>query len=233
MLFYLPDFSLPVLPETEARHALQVLRLNAGDDIDLSDGKGKRAKAKILEAKAGNCSLALSDITETSPLTSAEIHLAVAPTKNADRMEWLVEKGTELGCRGFHFFRSSRTERNHLNLERMERIALSAMKQSGQYFLPEMHWYKKPEDLPMGSFDRIVIADLSARENRLQQIPCNKMLMLIGPEGDFTESELSWLSELKTESIRFLPQVLRTETAALYALSLALLTAQENVIHGS
>ena len=80
--------------------------------------------------------------------------------------------------------------------------------------------------LPLGGFDRIITADLSAAENRLQEIPYKKMLLLIGPEGDFNTDELQWLKGKSTESLRFLPQVLRTETAALYALTLALVSGR-------
>ncbi len=226
MLFYLPDFQNPILPETEARHALQVLRLKKGDQIRVSDGKGRIAKGQILSDKPANCRLDLREEERVKPLREEEIHLAIAPTKNADRMEWLEEKGSELGCNGFHFFKSARTERSNLNLERIEKIALSAMKQSGQFYLPEIHWHKSLDALPMGDFDRIITADLSAAENRLQEIPYKKMLLLIGPEGDFDSKELQWLKEKSTESLRFLPQVLRTETAALYALTLALVSGR-------
>ena len=226
MLFYLPDFENPVLPESEARHALQVLRMKKGDRLHVSDGKGGKASAQIQSESTSACKLQLNDIEHVNKFQSGDIFLAVAPTKNADRMEWLVEKGTELGCAGFHFFRSKRTERNHLNLERLEKIALSAMKQSGQYYLPEIHWHRSTADLPVQQFDRIVTADLSASENRLKEIPYNKMLLLIGPEGDFTPEELQWLSGKSTESVRFLPQVLRTETAALYALTLAMVSGR-------
>lgn len=226
MLFYLPDFANPVLPETEARHALQVLRMKKGDSLQVSDGKGGFAEAVIGSESTSACKLQLSEIKHFTKPQEGEIFLAVAPTKNADRMEWLVEKGTELGCAGFHFFRSKRAERNHLNLERLEKIALSAMKQSGQYHLPEIHWHKSLSDVPLSEFDRLVTADLSATENRLNAIPFSKMLLLIGPEGDFTPEELRWLAGKSTEALRFLPQVLRTETAALYALTLAMVSGR-------
>ena len=222
-LFYLPDFESEILPEPEARHVLQVLRMRKGDLLQLTDGKGRRATGRILQEKVSQCRLEITDIQSVERFRSGEIHLAVAPTKNADRMEWLVEKATELGCNGFHFFQSERTARSHLNLERLERVALSAIKQSGQYHLPEIKWHKQLQQLPLADFDRIVIADLSSSHTRLNPIPFRKMLLLIGPEGDFTAEELVWLGTQKTESIRFLPQVLRTETAALYALSLAIL----------
>ena len=226
MLFFLPDFENPVLPETEARHALQVLRMKKGDSLQVSNGKGGLAEAVIVSESISACKVQLTEIKHFTKPQQGEIFLAVAPTKNADRMEWLVEKGTELGCGGFHFFRSKRTERNHLNLERLEKIALSAMKQSGQYFLPEIYWHKILSDVPLNDFDRIITADLSAAENKLKEIPFNKMLLLIGPEGDFTPEELQWLAGKSTETVRFLPQVLRTETAALYALTLAMVSGR-------
>jgi len=222
-LFYLPDFESEILPEAEAKHALQVLRMRKGDLLQLTDGKGRICKGRILQEKVTQCRLEITDIQSVERFRSGEIHLAVAPTKNADRMEWLVEKATELGCNGFHFFHSERTTRSRLNLERLERVALSAIKQSGQCHLPEINWYPELQQLPFAAFDRVVTADLSSSENRLRPISFRKMLLLIGPEGDFTAEELTWLGTQKTESIRFLPQVLRTETAALYALSLGIL----------
>lgn len=223
-LFFLPDFQNPTLPEQEARHAIQVLRLRKGDVLHLTDGKGRRATGRILSEKSSDCKLEVSEIQLVEPFRSEEIHLAVAPTKNADRMEWLVEKATELGCNGLHFFHSERTGRQQLNMERMQRIALSALKQSGQHYLPSIAWYQDLRQLPLPDFDRVITADLSSSESRLTSRPFRKMLLLIGPEGDFSGEELSWLASQQTESIRFLPQVLRTETAALYALSMGILS---------
>jgi 16S rRNA (uracil1498-N3)-methyltransferase len=221
MLFYLPDFAKPILPETEARHVLQVLRMKAGDVLDVTDAAGQKGKARLLNEKPGNCLLQVLESETTDRLWTGEFWLAVAPTKNLDRMEWLVEKATEIGCQGFHFFRSRRTERNQLNTERLNKIALSAMKQSGQFFLPQIHWHDKLQLVPFGEFNRIITADLSAKETKIKQGKHEKILLLIGPEGDFTPEELDFLAEKKTESLRFLPQVLRTETAALYSLMLA------------
>jgi len=221
MLFYLPDFAKPILPETEARHVLQVLRMKTGDVLDVTDAAGKKGKARLLNEKPGNCLLQVLESETTDRLWTGEFWLAVAPTKNLDRMEWLVEKATEIGCQGFHFFRSRRTERNQLNTERLNKIALSAMKQSGQFFLPQIHWHDKLQLVPFGEFNRIITADLSAKETKIKQGKHEKILLLIGPEGDFTPEELDFLAEKKTESLRFLPQVLRTETAALYSLMLA------------
>jgi len=223
-LFYLPDFQSAVLPEPEARHALQVLRLHKGDELLLTDGKGHRGKARILAEKINQCQLEILEQEKIPTFRSEEIHLAVAPTKNSERMDWLVEKATELGCNGFHFFKSERTGRNQLNLDRLQRIALSAIKQSGQYYLPEIHWYNSLNAVPFSSFDRIITADLSGKESRLAPLSFQKMLLLIGPEGDFSPAELEFLQRQQTEAVRFLPQVLRTETAGLYALTLALVS---------
>jgi 16S rRNA (uracil1498-N3)-methyltransferase len=224
MLFYLPDLQQNLLPETEARHALQVLRLRKGDLISVTDGKGNRAQARILSEKTSACLLEISGNEHITPYRQEEIHLAVAPTKNSERMDWLIEKATEIGCNGFHFFKSDRTGRSHMNLERLQRIALSAIKQSEQYYLPEIKWYEKVQLLPFSNFDRIITADLSSKNTRLTPKTFRKMLFLIGPEGDFSPEELDWLTGQSTESVRFLPQVLRTETAALYALSLGVLS---------
>lgn len=221
MTFYLPDFETPVLPENESLHCLKVLRLGKSDLIQVVNGKGRQGLARIADPHPKKCRLEMVEETLIARTHSPTLWLGVAPTKNLDRMEWMVEKGTEIGCDGFLFIRTARTERDHLNLERLEKIAVSAMKQSGQAWLPEIEWVNQWKSIPWGRFNRIVTADLSTENTHLHLDPGDRCLILIGPEGDFTPAELEDLKALKAESIRLRPQVLRTETAAIFALSMA------------
>jgi 16S rRNA (uracil1498-N3)-methyltransferase len=221
MLFYLPEFHKPVLPETESMHCVKVLRKGKGDTIRVTDGLGNMADARITDPNPKRCGLELLNPIEKPKDWEGNVWLAVAPTKNLDRMEWLVEKATEIGCDGFLFVRTARTERDHLNLERLQKVALSAMKQSGQASLPDMIWAPKWNQIPWEKFDRILTADLTAHNPEWKRDLNSRSLLFIGPEGDFTPQELDDLKQHQAESIRLRPQVLRTETAALYALMLA------------
>jgi 16S rRNA (uracil1498-N3)-methyltransferase len=221
MLFYLPDFAHPVLSEPESMHCVKVLRMQKGNELEITDGAGHFGKARILDPNPKRCGLEITSQTTKAKDWTGTLWLAVAPTKNIDRMEWMVEKCTEIGCDGFLFVRTERTERDHLNLERLQKVALSAMKQSGQAWLPEILWASKWSAIPWARFDRIVTADLGSENKKLERKETDSCLLFIGPEGDFTTKELEDLKNRKAESIRLRPQVLRTETAALFALSLA------------
>ncbi len=217
MLFYLPDFNKPVLPETDALHVVKVLRKKKGDFIRVSDGKGRKARARIESADIRNCLLQLSE-AEFEEKSETEIWLAVAPTKQMERMEWMVEKCTEIGVDGFVFFQATRSERNSLKLERLQKVAISAMKQSGQVWLPSVFWYPDWKQFPWQEFQTIFVADLE--ENAEDQLIAGpgKNLIMIGPEGDFSPDEYAEIRQHQARRVRLLPQILRTETAALFAL---------------
>ena len=123
-----------VLPEEESAHCIRVLRKQNGDLIEILNGKGSLFTAEIIEAHAKKCKVSIRNTTFEEP--TAPIHLAVAPTKNMDRMEWLVEKGTELGCTHFSLILTKRCERSKVNMERLEKITVAAMKQSKRLYLP-------------------------------------------------------------------------------------------------
>jgi len=230
MLFYLPDFNQPVLPETDALHVLKVLRKKKGDFIRVSDGKGRKAQARIESADIRNCLLQLSE-AEFEEKSETEIWLAVAPTKQMERMEWMVEKCTEIGADGFVFFHSARTERSIIKTERLEKVALSAMKQSGQSRLPAIRWYSAWSLFPWNEFDHFFVADLG--ENATDQLipQTGKNLILTGPEGDFTPEEYKEIRAHQAKRIRLRPQILRTETAAIFALCQAHLPAHSAKPH--
>jgi 16S rRNA (uracil1498-N3)-methyltransferase len=221
MLFYLPNFENPVLPESEAFHCLKVLRKGKGDEIQVTNGLGQSAIGAIEIPDVKKCLLKIKEVRMNFKSWENEIWLAVAPTKQMERMEWMVEKSTEIGLDGFVFMHTARTERDVLKTDRLEKAAISAMKQSGQMYLPKIQWFSKWHDFPWTTFEHIWLADLSESAPSRLKTETGKNLIVIGPEGDFTPKELEEIKSHKARSIRLRPQVLRTETAAIFALSMS------------
>ena len=221
MFFYVPDFQTGILPETEAVHCLKVLRNRKGDYINISNGKGETAIARIENQDPKKCAVSIENIQSAEKGWVNEIWLAVAPTKQMERMEWMVEKCTEIGVDGIIFLRTARSERDVLKLDRLEKTAISAMKQSGQSHLPLLVWIANWKEFPWLDFDHYWIADLSADAFTKLEVKPGKNLIFIGPEGDFTSKELDEIKAHNAIGLRLRPQVLRTETAAIFALSMA------------
>lgn len=221
MLFFLPDFAHPILSESESRHCVQVLRRKIGDSIVVVNGKGDRAEATLAKANPKACELKLGKADHISRTWKGNFNLAIAPTKNLDRMEWLVEKATEMGCNGFFFVRTVRTERSQINLERLEKVALSAMKQSGQFWLPEIHWVDGITRFPFSQFSCHWFGDLSSgSRSQFGKTDNGNHLFWIGPEGDFAPAEWELLRENGAKGISLSSNTLRTETAGLAAVFL-------------
>lgn len=215
------------LPEEESKHAVRVLRLAAGDDVALLDGCGGLYRAEIVEANPKRCQLRIGQHTHVPP-RSYFTHVAVAPTKNLDRMEWFVEKAVEMGVERISFLRCARSERRELKLERLEKIAISALKQSGQAWLPRLD-----EMQDFGAFvagvtaETTFIAHLEEGERTdLAQVATTGpgCCVLIGPEGDFTPAEIALALERSIRPVTLGASRLRTETAALAAVFTAQLS---------
>lgn len=223
-VFYAKDIlgSEVVLDADESRHMVKVLRKNEGDRLLVMDGKGSRFHCVLEDAnpKAARLLIQSSAFEERKHTCT----LYIAPTKNANRMEWLLEKAVELGVSSVHFMICEHSERSNLRLDRLEKIALAAMKQSMQPYLSSLHEAKSfeaclPELNPAHSFlahcrenmPRKAIQDISFVQM--------KSTVLIGPEGDFSVKEIEKAQQLGIESVHLGQERLRTETAALYALS--------------
>jgi 16S rRNA (uracil1498-N3)-methyltransferase len=220
--FYAPDLSGPsyTLPEDESKHAVRVLRLQTGDAVELLDGRGGVFQAQVADDNPKRCQLRITS-EQRVPRRPYRVHVAVAPTKNLDRMEWLVEKATEIGIDQLTFLRCARSERRELKLDRLERIAVSALKQSGQAWLPEL-----TELTDFAAFVRAVepatafIAHLAEGERlNLSQVAAQGAgcCVLIGPEGDFTPEEIQLALARGIRPVALGYSRLRTETAALAA----------------
>lgn len=227
--FYAPDAAVNCeLPEEEAAHAVRVLRLTAGDEILLMDGKGSFYRAEITEANKKHCLYAIRECMPQEPQWSGHLHLAMAPTKNIDRTEWFAEKATEIGFDELTFLRTAFSERTVVKDERMDKILISATKQSHKAWKPRLNSmvdFKRfvAQDHPGGKFichcyeedsmvPKVLLKDvLKADEDAL---------VLIGPEGDFSIEEVKLAEQNGFVSVSLGKSRLRTETAALVAVHL-------------
>ena len=221
-LFYAPDIATnPELPEEEARHAVRVLRLTAGSEILLTDGKGSLYKAVIDQATAKHCTVSITEKQQQPPLWDFHLHIAVAPTKNIDRVEWFCEKATEIGIDAITCLDCRYSERRDIKTNRLEKILVSAMKQSQKAVVPHLAGMTPFNDfirLPFAG--RKFIAHCEEGEKKLIKQtyrPGENVLVLIGPEGDFSSEEIQSAIHQGFEPISLGNSRLRTETAALAA----------------
>ncbi len=192
-LFYQPKISLGHLPEDESRHAVKVLRLEPGDEIAIADGAGGLYQAKVKENDPRHCTFKITQIVNTPP-RDFSIHLAIAPTKNIDRIEWMLEKCIEMGVEAISFIQCKTSERKSINMDRLEKVAISAMKQSLQSRIPLLNAIAPYSDFIMKRKEKqkfIAHADETAPVPLINLATAKgQYLVVIGPEGDFTPEEL-------------------------------------------
>ncbi|MDR1335998.1 MAG: 16S rRNA (uracil(1498)-N(3))-methyltransferase [Tannerella sp.] len=223
-LFYAPEIACrPLLPEDEAAHALRVLRLHGGSEITLTDGKGFFYLATIRHARPKQCEVTVLKRWQPAPPAACRIHIAVAPTKSADRMEWFVEKATEIGIHAVTLLDCRFSERRGMKTVRLQKVAVSAMKQSRQAFLPALTGMTPFRTFVAQPFDgRKFIACCEGDDlpkPLLSQLyhAGEHALILIGPEGDFSPEEVDRAMQSGFAPVSLGPNRLRTETAALVA----------------
>lgn len=222
LLFYAPDISVhPQLPETEAQHCFKVLRMQAGDIIRLTDGKGNFYKAAIADIHPKHGKLNILEEIPQPQTWKGEITIAMAPTKNIERTEWFAEKATEIGINTIVFLNCRFSERKEIKIERINKILISAMKQSLKARLPELQAMTDFNKFIMQPFDgQKFIAHCHAGEKPLLSKtyrPNENALLLIGPEGDFSEEEVERAITQGFIPVSLGESRLRTETAALTA----------------
>ena len=218
--FFDPELS-GQLPEDEAKHAVRVLRLAEGDVINLMDGRGTFCEAVITAAGNHRCLYRITLREEQQPAWTGHLHLAMAPTKLNDRIEWFAEKATEIGFDELSFLRCRFSERRELKTERVDKIVVSATKQSHKAWKPvvnEMEDFKKfvQAERPGQKF----ICHCYEGEKKLLKeaiVPGEDALILVGPEGDFSEEEVAKAIEAGFQPVSLGKSRLRTETAALVA----------------
>lgn len=221
-IFYTPDIALRAeLPEEEAGHCIRVLRLTEGDEILLTDGKGMFYKAAISRAHPKHCEVDILESWQQPALWNFQLHIAVAPTKNMDRMEWFAEKATEIGIDAITCLNCRFSERKEVKPARLEKILVSAMKQSQKATLPALTGMTDFRTFVTQPFDgRKFIAHCEEGDKKLlKQLyqPGENALVLIGPEGDFSPEEIELALKNGFLPISLGESRLRTETAALVA----------------
>lgn len=219
-IFYTPDISgnTYTLEESESKHCVRVLRHGIGDKLVLVDGKGGWYEAIITDANPKRCAVEVSNEIQNFEKRDYYVHLAVAPTKNIDRFEWFVEKATEIGIDEITPLLCEHSERKQINIERIEKVAVAAMKQSLKAFLPRLNnltnfeTFCKNENQGLRFIAHCEEEQKSHLFNQLK--PKEKVVILIGPEGDFSRAEIELAKKTGFGEVSLGNSRLRTETAA-------------------
>jgi 16S rRNA (uracil1498-N3)-methyltransferase len=212
---------LQQLPEQESLHCTKVLRMKEGDQLTVTDGKGFFFLCTLIQAHPKHCIVSI-DAEVAQPKTwNFNLHIAFAPTKNIDRMEWFAEKATESGIDRFTPLLCRFSERKELKTERLEKIVVSAMKQSQQAVMPiidEMNPFHLFVEKPFAGRKFIAHCHPSPKTALAKTYQKREdALILIGPEGDFSEEEIQKAVSLGFEPVSLGENRLRTETACLVA----------------
>ncbi len=224
-LFYASEIydTYVVLSEDESRHCIKVLRKSTGDRVEVIDGKGHLFEGVLeIENKNKPAKVYIQSKKYHEPeVYKSVFHLAIAPTKNADRMEWLLEKAIEMGLGSITFIQCEHNERSNLRKDRLEKIAISALKQSLQYWLPAISMgisFKTYLDLIPANTKGYIAHCGEGSKLEFGSGPINNpCYMLIGPEGDFSSDEIKLALDMGLEAVSLGKSRLRTETAGLYA----------------
>lgn len=207
------------LSEEESKHCALVLRHQVGDQILVQDGKGGIYNGVLTHVSKKSCQFKITTSSQ-APTKSFSIHLAIAPTKNAERMEWMVEKLSELGVDRVTFITTEHSERKKLRMDRLEKKAISAMKQSGNPFLLKLD---PPTDFEAFLIESSSVIKLIAHVDPMHVHISDKVrqdtsiVMLIGPEGDFSPNEVELAANAGYTPVSLGTLTLRTETAGLMA----------------
>lgn len=231
--FYVPDAeNMTELPVDEAMHALRVLRLKSGDEMFLMDGVGNFYRAVVTLAATKRCLYEIKEVLPQEKSWKGHIHLAVAPTKMMDRMEWFCEKATEVGIDEMSFINAKNSERKLMRTVRLDKIVISAVKQSRKPWKPRLNqmaafkdFVKQPrggkkyiahcyEEIPRKDFFTEVYPLARTEEG-------GEVTVLVGPEGDFSLDEVKMAMDNGYESVTLGTSRLRTETAALAAVMMS------------
>ena len=228
-LFYAPDITPPLytLSEEESKHCVRVLRLGRGDTLHITDGRGNLFCCQITDDNPKRCTVRVTTTQAQWEPLPYRLVMAVAPTKNIERFEWFLEKATEVGVSEIVPLLCERSERRALKIERAERVVVSAMKQSLKVFCPALRPLTPLADLLAEPFDgRRLIAHCDAPRMEKRHLfdtlrPHENLLVLIGPEGDFSPAEIDAALRAGFEEITLGRQRLRTETAAVVATVMA------------
>lgn len=222
-LFYIPEIvgNTVTLDADESKHAVKVLRLSSGDKIQIVDGNGGFYLAEILDARPKSCSISILETRKEFEKRNFSLHIAIAPTKNIDRFEWCLEKCTEIGIDTITPLLSEHSERKVIKPERLEKILVSAMKQSVKAYLPKLNELTRFEELIKADFqgEKYIAHCNDGEKQHLQKLVSRgkDVLILIGPEGDFSPEEVEQAKAAGFTEISLGNARLRTETAGVVA----------------
>jgi 16S rRNA (uracil1498-N3)-methyltransferase len=205
------------LSEEESKHICRVLRLKENDHIEILDGFGRLFNCSIVIADTKKCQVKVRSFKEDNP-PSYDLHIAIAPTKNMDRIEWFAEKATEIGLTEITFLSCKNSARTKIHEERIQRILVAAMKQSKRTFLPRMNGLQSFSSFVSSHKNGLIAycgdVEKVTFKSSFQNVNCP---ILIGPEGDFHPQEVTLALENGYRTITLGENRLRTETAALVA----------------
>lgn len=226
-LFYAPDIDFDsdcyTLSEEESRHCVRVLRLRVGDSLYVTDGEGTLCRAEIVEISPKNCTLLLRERTEAFEKRNYRLCVAMAPTKNTDRLEWFVEKATEIGIDRIVPLLTEHGERRVLKTDRLMRVATGAVKQSLKAYHPQIDeltsFRQVVEELSFEGLKLIAYCGEEVERTPLKACvrPGEDVLVLIGPEGDFSPEEVAMARRNGFIPVSLGRSRLRTETAGVVA----------------
>ncbi|WP_432221503.1 16S rRNA (uracil(1498)-N(3))-methyltransferase [Flavobacterium sp. TMP13] len=224
-LFYNPSIDENVqefsFDKEESRHIIKVLRKNDGDILHVTNGQGLLFETQVVLASDTKCTVKILSF-EKKPLPNFKLHLAVSPTKMNDRYEWFLEKATEIGVYEITPIICDRSERKVINVDRYEKIILSALKQSNEVYLPKLNpaisfkeFVKQNKNSGLQLIAHCEETDKKTLKSVLE--PSTDVTILIGPEGDFSEKEIDLAFDNKFQPVSLGNTRLRTETAAVVA----------------
>ncbi|MFP3593523.1 RsmE family RNA methyltransferase [Chryseobacterium sp. SIMBA_038] len=208
-----------IINDEEQQHIVKVLRMKDGEEIHVTDGKGNVASG-ILMIEGKKANIEVSEIKNDTPDFNPKLHIAIAPTKNIDRIEFFVEKAVEMGISDITILQTEKTERKNINIEKLRKQAIAASKQSLRFHFPVINdLIKLPDFLKNINPEETFVAHCNENLERieLKEIPhLDNITFLIGPEGDFSDKEIQLLAEKGIKAVSLGNQRLRTETAGIF-----------------
>lgn len=226
-LFFTPDLNPSlenfILSEEESKHAIRVLRMDTGDRLHLIDGRGGLYEAQIIDPHPKRTVITILNVEEEFQRPKYHLHIAVGPTKNIDRIEWFLEKATEVGIQEITPVICEHSERKEVKLDRLNKVVVAAMKQSLKAYLPKLNpavsFKQFLREIPKEGVQKAIAHCVDAEKKYLNQVlePAQHYIILIGPEGDFSEEEIDLALQMGFHPISLGEARLRTETAALAA----------------
>lgn len=213
------DQNKVTINDEEQQHIVKVLRMKDDEEIFITDGKGNLASGTlIIEGKKAG--IVVTEIKTETPEFSPKLHIAIAPTKNIDRIEFFVEKAVEMGISEISIIQTEKTERKNINIEKLRKQAIAASKQSLRFHFPVVNDLIKIQDfLKNIDSEKTFVAHCNENLERinLNEIPkLENYTFLIGPEGDFSDKEIQFLAEKGIRAVSLGNQRLRTETAGVF-----------------